>query len=710
MHSGPVSYQRTGIVGFLLIDYPPVNVLGSAVRIGLVHALEAALADEAAQAIVIACGGKTFSAGADIGEFGEPITEPSLQSLFAAIESAAKPVVAALHGTALGGGLELALACHYRIAVATAKLGLPEITLGVIPGAGGTQRLPRIIGAAAALDMIVAGNAVDAATAHRLGLVDAVVTGDLLQGAQRYCEQLIEQGAQVRPTRERKVDVTGFDQAGIEAVLAKHSRALKGRTTQKLIVEAVTAATQMGFEDGLAVERRLADHSITTTESQALRHLFFAERQVARVPGVPPDALKAPIAHVAVIGAGTMGSGIATACADAGVAVTLIDSTAAGLERGLSLIASNYDSSVSRGRLTAEAAAQCRARITASLDLNAAANADVVIEAVFEDLALKQSILAQVASLTPASTLLASNTSSLSIAELASVCRDPQRLVGLHFFSPAHVMRLLEIVRTEATHPAAVGKALAVAKLLRKTGVVAGDAFGFIGNKMMLDGYWREAELLMLEGATPEQVDSAMESFGFAMGPARVSDLGGTDVGTKTRIELFKRESRPDPYFVIADSLTAMHRLGQKTHAGFYRYEPGDRTALADDAVTKLIEQLAAQRGIERRRIGASEIVERCILQLINVGAQVLEAGIAVRAADIDVVWVHGYGFPRHRGGPMFHADSLGLAHVLAGVEHYRARQAHNRGNDYWKPAALLEQLAQQGKSFAQWDSERAAA
>jgi len=706
MQSDVVHHHRTGCVGFLIIDYPPVNVLGAVVRSGLASALEWALADDEVRAIVVACAGKTFSAGADINEFDAPMVEPSLQSVFAAIEAATKPVIAALHGTALGGGLELALACHYRVALADAKLGLPEITLGVIPGAGGTQRLPRIIGAAAALDMIVSGAPVDGAKAHSLGLIDAVIEGDLLQGAQRFSERLVEQGAKPRPTRERPVDSTGFDAAGIAAVLSKHSRALKGRTTQQLIVDAVTAATLPGFDVGLSVERNLADFSITTTESKALRHQFFAERQVARVPGVPPDALKAPIARVAVIGAGTMGSGIATACADAGVAVTLIDSTAAGLERGLSLIASNYDSSVARGRLTAEAAAQRRARIADSLDLKAAANADVVIEAVFEDLALKQHILGQVASLTPASTLLASNTSSLSIAELARPCRDPQRVVGLHFFSPAHVMRLLEIVRTESTDPMALGKALAVAKLLRKIGVVAGDAFGFIGNKMMLDGYWREAELLMLEGASPEQVDAAMESFGFAMGPARVNDLGGTDVGTKTRIELFKRESRPDPYFVIADALTAMNRLGQKTNAGFYRYEPGDRKALPDDAVTQLIMDLASKRGIPRRGIYPAEIVERCILQLINVGAQVLESGVAVRAADIDVVWVHGYGFPRHLGGPMFYADSLGLKRVLERIEHYQSRVK----SEYWRPSALLVSLATKGQSFAQWDSESTSA
>lgn len=698
-----VSYQRTRAVGFLLIDYPPVNVLGASVRAGLMRALGTALADSEARAIVIGCAGRTFSAGADIAEFGAPMAEPSLQSVFATIEASPKPVVAALHGTALGGGLELALACHYRVAVTDAKLGLPEITLGVIPGAGGTQRLPRIIGAIPALDLMISGAPVDAATAQRLGLVDAVVDGDLYQCAQQFCEQLIERGARPRPTRDRAVDATGFDSVGIAGVLQKHSRALKGRTTHNLIVDAVTAATQPRFEAGLSVERHLADFSITTTESKALRHLFFAERQVARVPGVPADASKAPIARVAVIGAGTMGSGIATACADAGAAVTLIDSSPEGLERGLSLVASNYESSVARGRLTAEAAAERRARITGSMDLDAAANADVVIEAVFEDLGLKQRILEQVASMTPASTLLASNTSSLSIAELARVCRDPQRVVGLHFFSPAHVMRLLEIVRTSTTDPAALGKALAVAKLLRKIGVVAGDAFGFIGNKMMLDGYWREAELLMLEGASPQQVDNAMESFGFAMGPARVSDLGGTDVGTKTRIELFKRESRADPYFVIADALTAMGRLGQKTGAGFYRYEAGDRRALPDDAVTELIEHLAANRRIARRSIEAREIVERCMLQLINVGAQVLESGIAVRSADIDVVWVHGYGFPRYLGGPMFYADSLGLEHVLQRIEHYQARIE----SDYWRPAALIERLVRQNQSFAQWDSQR---
>ncbi|MFC4311830.1 3-hydroxyacyl-CoA dehydrogenase NAD-binding domain-containing protein [Steroidobacter flavus] len=720
-----VQYQCRNQVAFLLIDYPPVNVLAAPVRVGLARALETALADASVRAIVIGCVGKTFSAGADIGEFDGPVAEPTLQAVFASLEASTKPIVAAVHGLALGGGVELALACHYRVATADAKLGLPEITLGLIPGAGGTQRLPRVIGATAALDMIVSGAPVDAAAASKLGLIDAIVEADLMQGAQRFCEQLIGQGGQPRPTGARAVDATGFDEAGIAALLSKHSRALKGRTTQQLVIEALTVATQSNFETGLAAERRIADRSIATLESQALRHLFFAERQVSKVPGVIPElskaigrqstverdgagwANKAPIARVAVIGAGTMGSGIATACADAGIAVTLIDSHAEGLERGLSLIASNYESSVARGRLTHEEAARRRERIVDSLDLGAAAEADVVIEAVFEDLALKQRLLSTVASLTPASTLLASNTSTLSIAELARPCRDPQRVVGLHFFSPAHVMKLLEIVRAPTTDPAAVGRALTLAKQLKKIGVVAGDAFGFIGNKMMLDGYWREAELLMLEGATPEQVDSAMESFGFAMGPARVSDLGGTDVGTKTRIELFKRETRADPYFVIADALTAMNRLGQKTLAGFYRYRPGERQALPDETVATLIETLAAERGIARRSIDSSESVERCLLQLINVGAQVLDSGVAMRAADIDVVWVHGYGFPKHLGGPMFHADSLGLKHVLERFEHYGARMKNR--NDYWRPAALLETLARQGRSFADWDRERSA-
>lgn len=705
MPAEAVQYQTRNQVGLLLIDYPPVNVLGAAVRAGLARKLEAALADASVRAIVIACAGKTFSAGADIGEFDGPMAEPTLQAVFASIEASNKPIVAAVHGMALGGGVELALACHYRVASADAKLGLPEITLGLIPGAGGTQRLPRVIGAAAALDMIVSGSPVDAAAASRLGLIDAIVDGDLLQGAQAFCEQLIERGAQPRPTGRRAVSVEGFDAVGIAAILSKHSRALKGRTTQRLIVEALTAATQSNFEAGLAIERRIADRSIATEESKALRHMFFAERQVSKLPGVTIDSSTAPIARVAIIGAGTMGSGIATACADAGMSVTLIDSHPGGIERGLAMIGSNYESSVARGRLTHEEAARRRGRIVDSLDLAAAAEAEVVIEAVFEDLALKQSVLSKVASLTPASTLLASNTSTLSIAELSRVCRDPQRLVGLHFFSPAHVMKLLEIVRAPTTDPAALGRALVLAKQLKKIGVVAGDAFGFIGNKMMLDGYWREAELLMLEGATPEQVDSAMESFGFAMGPARVNDLGGTDVGTKTRIELFKRETRPDPYFVIADALTAMNRLGQKTSAGFYRYRPGERQALADDEVIELIARLAAERGIARRSIETAEIVERCLLQLMNVGAQVLEAGIAMRAADIDVVWVHGYGFPRHLGGPMFHADCLGLRRVVERIEYYGARMKNR--DDYWRPAPLLEKLAWENKSFASWDSER---
>jgi 3-hydroxyacyl-CoA dehydrogenase len=703
MPTEAVQYRCRDQIAFLLIDHPPVNVLAAPVRAGLSHALGAALADASVRVIVIACAGKTFSAGADIGEFDGPMAEPSLQAVFASIEASTKPVVAAMHGLALGGGVELALACHYRVATADAKLGFPEIALGLIPGAGGTQRLPRVIGAVAALDMIVSGAPVEAGVALQLGLVDAVVEADLMQGAQRFCEQLIGQGAPPRPTGARMVDVTGFDEAGIAAVLSKHSRALKGRKTQQLVVDALTAATHSDFDAGLAIERRIADCSIATLESQALRHLFFAERQVSKVPGVGPEP---SISRVAVIGAGTMGSGIATACADAGIAVTLIDAHAEGLERGLALIASNYESSVARGRLTHEEAARRRGRIVDSLDLGAAAEAEVVIEAVFEDLALKQALLSKIAALTPAATVLASNTSTLSITELSRPCRDPQRVVGLHFFSPAHVMKLLEIVRAPATDPAALGRALTLARQLKKIGVVAGDAFGFIGNKMMLDGYWREAELLMLEGATPDQVDGAMESFGFAMGPARVSDLGGTDVGTKTRIELFKRETRPDPYFVIADALTAMNRLGQKTHAGFYRYRPGERQALPDEAVATLIETLASERGIVRRAIEPAEIVERCLLQLINVGAQVLESGVAMRAADIDVVWVHGYGFPRHLGGPMFHADSLGLKHVLDRIGHYGARM--NNRSDYWRPAPLIETLARNVRSFADWDRERA--
>ncbi len=613
------------------------------------------------------------------------------------------PVVAAINGLALGGGLELAMACHYRIAHKSAKLGLPEITLGIIPGAGATQRLPRLIGARAALEMILSGTPISADEARSKGLVDEVAEGDLRVAALNLCERLVQNGLGPRPTRDLSV-AAGLSESDIAEALRTHARTLKGRTTQTFVIDAIKASA-LPFAEGIAVEAELARKSLASRESHALLHIFFAERESGKVAGLPARGEEPEIKRVAIIGAGTMGSAIAIAFADAGRKVTLIDNTEAALERSRGIIASTYASNVKRGRIVQEIAGERIARITAGTELAAAADADIVIEAVFEDMDLKKEVLSTLDSILPSALpsarLIASNTSTLSVTELGRATAHPSRVVGLHFFAPANVTRLLEIVRGNDTAGATLATALHVAKLLKKVPVVSGDAFGFIGNRMMLDGYFREAEQLLLEGASPMQVDTALEQFGFAMGPQRVSDLGGNDVGTKARIQLYKRESRPDPYFVIADRLTELGRLGQKTGRGFYRYESGSRDAMPDPEVTALIETLASQRGrgIVRRQIGDDEIVERCLLALINVGAMVLEAGIASRASDIDVVWTSGYGFPRHLGGPMFYADTLGLSQVVKRIRYYHESLGH-----YWRPAGLLERLAASNSTFKQWD------
>ena len=694
-----VSFSQVGSVGVAEIDNPPVNAINRAIRLELSEVLERALTDPSVKALLIVSAGRVFMAGMDISEFSGPMTGPTLQALESAIESAPKPVVVAIQGQALGGGLELALACHYRLAAADAKLSLPEITLGLIPGAGGTQRLPRLIGSSLALDMMLGAAPVSADEALSRGLLDAVVAADLRSAAIAFCEKLVSEGRGPRPTRALALS-DALDDAGAAEALHKHARMVKGLTAPRLIIEAIKAAS-LPFDEGMAVEKRLADQSLALRESQALRHLFFADRAAGKIPGAPADAALAPLRTAAVVGSWTMGSGIAIAFADAGLSVVLIDNAERGLERGLGIIRDNYAAGVKRGRIDQATADLRISRIRTSTRLEEAGTADVVVEAVFEDLDVKKDVLSKLDAVVPADKLIASNTSTLSVTELARFTAHPGRVAGLHFFSPAHIMKLLEIVRGADTTPHTLAVSLQVSRLLKKTGVVANDGFGFIGNRMMLDGYFREAEQLLLEGATPAQVDSALEKFGFAMGPQRVSDLGGTDVGTKARLQLYKRASRPDPYFVIADALTPLGRLGQKSGAGFYRYEAGGREALPDPEVITLIEKLAADRGIVRRAIAAEEIVERCILSLILVGAMVLEEGIAARAADIDVVWTSGYGFPRYLGGPMFYADTLGLAQVAERIRHYYGLYGH-----YWKPVGLIERLAAEGKTFRQWDEE----
>ena len=697
-----VRFDEAGVVGLIRLDNPPVNALGRDLRAEFIDAIAEASKRTQIKALLILSAGNLFSAGADLKEFETGLGQPSLQQVEAALEGSSVPVVAAINGLALGGGLELAMACHYRIAHKSAKLGLPEITLGIIPGGGGTQRLPRLIGARPALEMILSGTPLSAEEAKSKGLVDEVVESDLREAGLSFCERLVQNGVGPRPTRNLSV-AAGLSESDIAEALRTHARTLKGRTTQTFVVDAIKAAA-LPFAEGIAVEAEIARKSLASRESHALLHIFFAERESGKVAGLPARGEEAEIKRVAVIGAGTMGSAIAIAFADAGRKVTLIDNSEGALARSREIIGSTYASSVKRGRIFQEIAGERMARIATGMELADAADADIVIEAVFEDMDLKKAVLSRLDSILPSERLIASNTSTLSVTELGRATGHPSRVVGLHFFAPANVVRLLEIVRGNDTAAATLGTALQVAKLLKKVPVVSRDAFGFIGNRMMLDGYFREAEQLLLEGASPMQVDAVLEQFGFAMGPQRVSDLGGNDVGTKVRIQLYKRESRPDPYFVIADRLTELGRLGQKTGRGFYRYESGSRDAIPDTEVTAVIETLASERGIVRRKIGDDEVVERCILALINVGAKVLEEGAASRASDIDVVWTSGYGFPRHLGGPMFYADTLGLGPVAKRIRYYHENLGH-----YWRPAGLIEHLAAVNSTFEQWDRQREA-
>ena len=689
-----VSFESRGDVAVALVDRPPVNAIDAGVRAGLLDAIRQAAANSAVRALVIACRGRTFMSGADLSELGSSIPPPPYAEVLRALEDFEKPVIASMHGTPMGGGVEIAMACHYRCATAGTRLGMPEITLGILPGAGGTQRLPRLVGIEGALDLLLSGAPIDATRARDLGLIDEIIVDDAVEGGIDYARRLVAQGARPRPTRARAAPIPALSEAQIAAAQARHARGLKGRTTQNLVFESIRAASVLPFDQGLELEARLSADSLLATESRALRHVFFAERACGRIPGIEASRTASEVRRAAVIGAGTMGAGIAMSLADAGIPVSLIDKDRAGLERGLRAIAGNYAQSQERGRIDAATAAARQALITGSLTLEAARDADVVIEAVFEDFDLKRAVLAQLAALVPAETIIASNTSSLSLTRLASLVANPGRVIGLHFFSPANVMRLLEIVRGSQTSDATILAGLALAKKLRKVGVVVGDGFGFVGNRMMLDGYFREAETMLLQGVAPERIDAVMEKFGFAMGPNRVNDMAGIDVGTRVRVELMKRESRPPPYHVVSDSLTGLGHLGQKSGRGIYRYESGDRTPLPNPELALLTRALAEKHGIAPRALQDREIEDRCVLSLVNIGAQILDEGLAYRAADIDVIWTSGYGFPRWRGGPMFYADTLGLERVVARIE------------AYWPAAPLQKRLAKEGRKFADRDRE----
>ena len=700
-----VTLSREGPIAVLTIDNPPVNAMSQSVRAGLDQHFRTASSDAAVKAILVLCAGRTFIAGADLKEFDTGVHPPLHRDLFAAFEGSAKPVIVGLHGTALGAGAEFALACHYRCAVPDAKIGLPELTLGIIPGAGGTQRLPRVIGARAALEFILNAAPVAAQKAKEIGLVDRVLDGELRAGAIAYARELVSQGAQPRPTSKLSVDTSGFDEAFIQSSLAGVRKKMRGQRAPDYAVEAIQAAIALPFEQGLNRETEIANLTLDSLESKALRHLFFAEREVAKIPGLAESVQPRNIRKVGIVGAGTMGSGIAIACADAGLEVTIIDAGAEALARGLSSIKKTYESSVARGRITAAQQAERTALVRGANELAALADVDLVIEAVFEDMALKQDIFRTLGKVCRADAILASNTSTLDLDAIAAVSGRAAQVVGLHFFSPANIMRLLEIVRGRNTSQETLATALAIAKRLRKVGVVVGVCYGFVGNRMMLDGYVREADQLLLEGATPEQVDRVIEDFGFAMGPFKMNDMGGNDVALRARETTGIRAQRPSPYNESIDEMARMNRLGQKTGVGFYRYEKGDRTPLHDAETDSIIAKVAARFGVKRRAsISDAEVQLRCVYPLINEGAKILAEGIAYRSGDIDVIWTTGYGFPRFRGGPMFYADSIGLANVLAEMKRLHALHGH-----YWEPAPLLAELAAKKSTFQEWSKSRKA-
>ncbi len=693
MNPSVVSYQQQDQLGIIRINNPPVNAISHAVRAGLMESLDRARASQI-KALLILCRGRTFIAGADISELGKAPQPPHLPDVISAIENFPKPVVAALHGNALGGGLEVALAAHYRCATPTTKLGLPEVKLGLLPGAGGTQRLPRVVGVEAALDMMTGGSPILASAAHDLGLVDKLLEGDLESGAIDYCTQLIADQAPVRPTAalqvERPSSPDYFDD--YRKRIARKSR---GQIAPNFIVELVELATHTEVDEGQVRERERFIECRNSPQSSAMRHVFFAERATSKLPDIPADTATTPVNSVAIIGAGTMGGGIAMCFANAGIPVTLVETKQEFLDRGMNTIKHNYAASVKRGRFSQAQADGFLANFSGTTDYQDIADVDMVIEAVFENTDVKKEVFAKLDAVCKADCVLATNTSYLDVNAIAAATNRPQQVIGAHFFSPANVMKLLEVVRAEKTSPQVVQTFMKLAKKIGKIPVAVGVCHGFVGNRM-LKGYARQAQLLLLEGASPEQVDGAMQSWGMAMGPLAVGDLAGLDIGYRSRADQ-GIEPRSVKEFTLADTLVEMERLGQKAGAGYYRYDPQTRKRQADPEVQSLIETIAAQWGVERRDIGEGEIVERLTLALINEGAAILREGIAARPSDIDIVYLNGYGFPIWRGGPMFYADTLGLRSVIERIEALRELT----GDNCWKPNPLLLELADKGQSLA---------
>ncbi len=673
-----------GDVAVLTIDSPPVNALSFNVRDGLYEGFKAAIADPAATAIVLICGGRTFIAGADISEFGGASKGASLFDVQEMMESSPKPVVAAIHGTALGGGLEVALCAHYRIAVPSAKCGLPEVNLGLLPGAGGTQRLPRITGPRKALEMMTTGNHVPAQECLEMGLVDELATeGNLRADAVAYARRLVADGAPLVKISDRPVEPMSADE--FAAFRAANAKKFRGFKAPEAIIQTVEAAVNLPFPEGLAVERKLFGPLVSGPESAAQRYVFFAEREVWKIPDVPPSTPTIPVASVGIIGAGTMGGGIAMNFVNAGLPVTIVETQQEALDRGLGVVRANYERSARNGRFPIEDVDRRMGMITGTLSLDDLADVDLVIEAVFERMDIKKDVFTKLDAICKPGAILGTNTSGLNIDEIASVTSRPDAVIGLHFFSPANVMRLVEVVRADHTSKEVINTSMQISKKIGKLAALVGVCPGFVGNRMLAQR-GREAQALLDEGAMPWDVDRALYEFGFAMGPFQMMDLAGLDIGW------VKERSKGE---TIRDRLCELDRRGQKTGAGYYDYD-ANRVGTPSPVTEGIVREFAERSGRPARTFTQEEIIERLIYPMINEGAKILEEGKAIRASDIDVIWISGYNWPAYRGGPMFYADQIGLADVLA-----RLQELEATAGPQWKPAALLERLVAEGRRFA---------
>lgn len=690
-----VSYELVDNVAVITIDNPPVNAVSRPVRQGIQDAYEKFKADEKADAALLLCAGRTFIAGADITEFEKPPEDPWLPELIDRLEQSPKLLVTGLHGTALGGGLETALGCHYRCALASAKVGLPEVNLGLLPGAGGTQRLPRLAGAETALDMILSGRHISADEANRNGIIDRIVEGDLRTEAIAYAKELVASGAPIRRVCDIQIEKSSVGGDIFSERKKQLEKTARGFYSPFQILKCIEAAVNQPFAEGLQLERKLFDECKASDHSRAQRALFFAERNIAKIPDIPRDTPTREIQQVAVIGAGTMGGGIAMVFANAGIPVTLVEMEQAALDRGLGIIRKNYEATMKKGRLTEAQVEERMALIGGVIDYTEISSADLVIEAVFENMDIKKEVFGKFDQLCKPGAIMATNTSTLDVNEIAAETKRPEDVIGLHFFAPANVMKLLEVVRGEKTAGDVVATAMAMGKRLGKTSVLVGVCFGFVGNRMFMP-YLREAQLMMLEGIPPERIDKVAYDWGMAMGPNAVVDLTGVDVLFKV-IDGWDYKPDDPTFFRVTRVLNGMGRLGQKTSAGIFKYD--GRKPVPDPEVAEIVAREAAELGVEQRDISDDEIIERIFYAMINEGALILEEGIALRSSDIDVVWTSGYGMPRYRGGPMIYADMVGVKKVYDAVCRFRDRY----GDEYWTPAPLLEQLAREGKTFAGW-------